>query len=303
MCTKPDRANRVPCPTTARQRLIATHHDSIVRLADGRVVGEDCGSGLPPIRYTRGSGSRRRSSVTRYGCITSSCSACVTCRNCCSNGASSSPTRQSGPGANGSDPIRAAGTDGLVLPVLARGGGAGWVVRHCPAGGRMYRRSCCWHRWCCSPSRWGGHRRKRMHAVPAIRRRILAVLVRILIHSGPLRSPGALTPRVQRPDRFPRANTSSPRHDPAPGCSSAERAASDPTPASHDDGYLLSRSSPPCATASGSTQPACSVYSPGRLASRCVRLRPPERTSRREGSRPAIQGARGRPARRPRRRR
>jgi hypothetical protein len=134
MCTKPDRANRVPCPTTARQRLIATHHDSIVRLADGRVVGEDRGSGLPPIRYTRGSGSRRRSSVTRYRCITSSCSACVTCRNCCSNGASSSPTRQSGPGANGSDPIRAAGTDGLVLPVLARGGGAGWVVRHCPAG-------------------------------------------------------------------------------------------------------------------------------------------------------------------------
>ena len=28
ICTKPDRSNRVPCPTTARQRLIATHHDT-----------------------------------------------------------------------------------------------------------------------------------------------------------------------------------------------------------------------------------------------------------------------------------
>jgi hypothetical protein len=28
MCTKPDRANRVPCSTNARQRLIAPHHDS-----------------------------------------------------------------------------------------------------------------------------------------------------------------------------------------------------------------------------------------------------------------------------------
>ena len=28
MCTKPVRANPVHCPTTARQRLIAPHHDS-----------------------------------------------------------------------------------------------------------------------------------------------------------------------------------------------------------------------------------------------------------------------------------
>ena len=28
ICTKPDRSNPLPCPTTARQRLIAPHHDS-----------------------------------------------------------------------------------------------------------------------------------------------------------------------------------------------------------------------------------------------------------------------------------
>ena len=36
ICTKPDRANPLHCPTTARQRLIATHHDTFLDIPQNR---------------------------------------------------------------------------------------------------------------------------------------------------------------------------------------------------------------------------------------------------------------------------